>query len=242
VIPLTDFKLMPDNMLDAWRNHICDSFAEGSTLKAPLRFLSADHTEPKLTVLQMGSKSTSKVAEQKGKRKRTARSKEAKGKGKKRARMAKRKTHSQDFIASSDSEPEAVDSSDTGSDSEAEADAERAALKRSRPHRAAAQKATLSISRTVANINRIEAVETSNRPKPRPLIPKSLPGSPAELEKKAKARAPVAILDAKSLFLQRTCMVKGTLPDDWKAVGFKADQVSFLIVLIFSKPRLAYSV
>jgi hypothetical protein len=236
VIPLTDFKLMSDNMLDAWRNHICDSFAEGSTLKAPLRFLSADHTEPELTVLQMGSKSTSKVAEQKGKRKRTTCSKGAKEKGKKRGRVAKSKTRSQDFIASSDSEPEAVDSSDTSNESEAEADVEHAALKRSRPHRAAAEKATLSISHTVANINRIEAVETSNRPKPRPLIPlipKSLPGSAAELEKKAKARAPVAILGVNSLFLQRTCMVKGTLPDDWKAVGFKANQVSFLIVLIF---------
>jgi hypothetical protein len=59
---------MPEQHTICWRNHIYNSFTEGCSIKAPLRFLQ-DGKEPELTILQMGSKSATAANEEKGKRK-----------------------------------------------------------------------------------------------------------------------------------------------------------------------------
>jgi hypothetical protein len=213
-IPFTDFLNMPESDLLAWRNHLCDSFTENSELSAPLRFLSSNKSEPTLTVLKMGSKPQTSTKEKKLKRKRGPGTTSAKGRKSSGRKGTNRKKRSKSVV--SDSSSESAESSDTDDE---DTDLDAPVEKRPKSARVAAKKATKSISRTIANI---EAIPNQPiRPKPRPAIPKTLPGSLEQLQIKASSKvAANSIEEANSLFLQRPCMTRGTLPDDWKRKGF----------------------
>jgi hypothetical protein len=56
VVPLVDFESMSEAHLAIWKVHICKSFAEGSTYKNQFRILNKSGIRPRLTILRMNSK------------------------------------------------------------------------------------------------------------------------------------------------------------------------------------------
>ena len=83
-----------------------------------------------------------------------------------------------------------------------------------------ASKAKLEIEITPKHINQKDEPSASTRTR-------RLPGSQEQLKKKASDRAEHSGSSPEmSLYLQRRCMKSGTLPDDWKRVGFTVTRVS----------------
>jgi hypothetical protein len=56
-VSLGDFASMPNESLNAWRDHLLDSFSENSDSKRPLRFRRLDGSRIQLSALRMGSQS-----------------------------------------------------------------------------------------------------------------------------------------------------------------------------------------
>jgi hypothetical protein len=222
-IPLTDFLLMNEASLVAWRNHLAESFQPNTTLACPLRFIKRNGEEPELTILTMGSKSITPATEavkgsKRGKKKKLD-SKVIKG-----SKGGKRKKRSKSVLS---------DESSDSDDEKASDPCLSPPPKRQKVSRAAAERAKTTIRNTAEpSAANVPPKASTSRPKPKPVATltekKSEPGSDDQVQKKAleKLKQKVILQEPNSFFLQLQVMEKGTLLGEWKAFNFKAEKVS----------------
>jgi hypothetical protein len=242
-VEFTDFNYMKQPQLFAWRDHIYESFRERSSddpeYERPLRFLTLAGTQPKLSMLSMGTSKATKEAAQKSQKKRKNKGRRpsasepepepesepvsAKKKGDKKS---KKKKSSSRVPSETESEPEAEFSEGSGDGKQP------TPAPMERPERVARETAKKSISRhAVADSKEEERLEREQSAA-RTVVTSTLsPGERERLRENAfKGRRALRenVDGAISHYLQRPYVSQGpTLSVDWRKADWDEQKVSW---------------